>query len=155
MPLKSGRLTPKESLFAKVQAKHHDATYAAYAAGYASPQVAGSNLIRKEAVQAAIRQETQRFLYEDAGAIGCSVLAEIALDKRMQANSRVRAATELAKLANIGISDELAAKPDHELTAAELDAMRRKLEAQREAVIGAIAQLPTAAIDASGPSVFD
>ena len=136
-----------ELRFSKAQAQTHNPEFAAWYAGYANPLQKGSQLLRKPAVQDAVRQATQRFLYDDAGAIACKVLAEIALDTAMPAGARVKSASELARLANIAISDQQANKPDHEMTAAELDDMRRKLTAQRAAVESVLAALPAAAID--------
>lgn len=139
-----------ELSFAKAHSRTNDATFAAWHAGFASPQIVGAKLVKMPAIQNAVRQETQRFLYEEAGGIAVSVLAGIALDPKMPAGARVKSASELAKLANIGISDELAGKPDHELTAVELDDMRRKLEAQRHAVQSVLDAIPRAAIDGVG-----
>jgi len=113
--------------------------------------------MRQPSVQDAVRQETQAFLYEHAGAIACRVLADIALDVKMPAGARVKSAAELARLANIAISDNVAGKPEHELTAAELDALRRKLEAQRQAIESVLAATPRRAIDQAAPgnSVLD
>lgn len=156
MPLRNGKLTPKELSFAQAKARSGNSTFAAWQAGYVSPNIVGAKLMRSPAIQAAVRQETQRFLYEDAGSIACQVLASIALDERMPAGARVKSATELARLANIAISDDVAGKPEHELTAAELDDLRRKLEAQRQAVESVLAQVPRQAIDiAPGASVLD
>ena len=153
MPLRNGRLTPMEFSFAKAHARTRDATFAAWKAGYSAPAVAGVKLAKSEAIQDAVRQETQRFLYAEAGAIAVSVFAEIAIDAKMPAGARVKAAAELAKLANIAISDDMAGKPEHELTAAELDDLRRKLEAQRTAVESVLARVPRQAIE--GASVLD
>jgi hypothetical protein len=145
-----------ELSFSRAYAKTNDATYSAWQAGYKHPAILGDKLMRSPAVREQARQEAQRFLYEQAGSIACQVLATIALDAKMPAGARVKSATELARLANIAISDELAGKPDHELTAKELDSLRRKLEAQRGAVESVLAQMPSAAIDAApGASVFD
>jgi hypothetical protein len=70
----------------------------------------------------------------------------------MPAGARVKSAVELAKLANIAITDEASGKADHEMTAQELGELRRKLEAQRQAVESVLISMPAHAIDAS---IFD
>ena len=71
----------------------------------------------------------------------------------MPAGARVKAAEILCKLANIAIKDDLSTMPDSELSAAQLDEMRRKVTAQRKAVNSVLARLPAFAIEAH--SVFD
>ena len=66
----------------------------------------------------------------------------------MPAGARVKAAEVLCKLANIAIKDDVSAMPENELTAKELDEMRRKLAAQRQAVESVLSSLPRVAIDA-------
>jgi hypothetical protein len=145
-----------ELSFAKAQAQTNNATFAAWQAGYSYPAIAGAKLARSPAIQDHVRQETQRFLFDHAGSIACQVLATIALDEKMPAGARVKSATELARLANIAISDDIAGKPEHELTASELDELRRKLESQRNAVESVLARMPSAAIDSDpGHSVLD
>ena len=153
MPLRSGRLTPMELSFVKAESQTNNPLFAAWQAGFKFPSVAASKLMHNPEIKHAIRQETQRFLFEEAGALAVGVLAEIAVDKKQPVGARVKSATELAKLSNIGISDEIAGKPDHELTAVELDDMRRKLEAQRHAVQSVLDSIPKHAID--GVSVLD
>ena len=153
MPNKAGRFTRMELSFVESMAKHRDSTFAAYQAGYSFPVSAGSKLARQASIKEAVRQETQRYLYEEAGALAVSTLAEVSADKRFPVGARVKAATELAKLANIGVTDQQAGKPDSELTAAELDAMRRKLEVQRAALESVLTALPRQTIEAT--SIFD
>lgn len=131
-----------ELAFAKVLGRTSDATFAAYAAGYKFPHVVGSKLVKNEAIAAQARLEAQRFLFEHGGRIAVEVLARIAVDEKMPAGARVKSAVELGKLSNIGISDEMAGKPDYEMSPAELDALRRKLETQRQAVESVLDQLP-------------
>jgi len=137
--------------FAKAHAQTGDPHYAAWKAGYADPINAGNHLKGNPAVQEATRAETQRFLFERAGALSVNVLAEVAGTKTYKVDARVRAAAELAKLANIAITDAAADKPPTELTAGELgslvDEMRQQLEKQREIAAKALASLPSAIID--------
>jgi len=147
MPLRNGRMTFMEQKFVKAQLRLGDPQAAAWRVGYQSPHSAASKLMHNPRIQQALRLETQRFLFEEAGGIAVAVLADIAIDPKMPAGARVKSATELAKLSNIAISDELAGKPDHEMTAMELDALRRRLEAQRQAVESVLASIPATAID--------
>jgi hypothetical protein len=138
-----------EKRFAKVLARTNDATFAAYSAGYKFPHVVGSKLARNEAIAAQARIEAQRFLFDHGGRIAVEVLASIAVDEKMPAGARVKSAVELAKLSNIAISDEMAGKPDYEMSPAELDALRRKLETQRQAVESVLDQLPRDTVELS------
>jgi phage terminase small subunit len=150
------RLSDMQRRFAKAHAQTGDPHYAAWKAGYADPISSGNQLKHNPAVQESIRADTQRFLFEKAGALSVNVLVEVAGDKSYKVDARVRAATELAKLANIAITDAAAEKPATELTAGELgslvEEMRRELVRQREIAANALAALPTAIIEWS---IFD
>ena len=145
------RLSDMQLRFAKAHAKTGDPHYAAWVAGYSDPIQSGNRLQHHPLIQENIRAETQRFLFEKAGAVAVNVLYEVAIDKAYKGDTRVRAATELGKLANIAITDAAAEKPPAELTAGELGSLvvelQRELKKQRDLAAKALASLPTAIID--------
>jgi phage terminase small subunit len=145
------RLTPMQMRFAKEHARTGDPHYAAWKAGYAHPIESGNALKHNMIVQDRIRAETQRFLFERAGALSTNVLVEVAADPNQPVGARVKAAAELAKLANIAITDAAREKPASELSAGELGAlveeMRHELVKQQAIVQNALTSLPTTVID--------
>ena len=142
-----------ELSFAKAHAKTNDATFAAWKAGYSKPHELGSQLKRKPEVMSASREETIRYLYEEAGAIGAKRLGEICVDPNAPYGAQVKAAEILCKLANIAVKDDLSTMADSEMSAQQLDEMRRKVSAQGKAFAMMLAKLPAFAIEAH--SVFD
>lgn len=148
MPVKSGRMTPMEKAFVKTMARVNDATYAATKAGYSNPVQRGSELIKKPAIKEATFAEVQRFLRDQGAAIGVYTLAELAVDQGIPAGVRRAAASDLAKLSGIGVSDAAQGKEAHEMTAAELREHAAKLEQQRDAYLKLLADQAKPVIDA-------
>jgi hypothetical protein len=139
LPIKGGAFSAKESAFIKRAAATGDHVYAAKEAGYAVPRVAAWKLMDHPIVAEATREGARAFLRDKAGGIGVAVLASIALDEKQPASARTTAATNLAKLSGIAITDGEAGKDLHEMDGAELAKYAAKLRAQASAAEGRLA----------------
>lgn len=133
MPDKAGRFSPKEKAFAAEMARTEDATYAAAKAGYSHPQIAGWRLMQNPLVAEATREGARAFLRDKAGGIGVYVLATIALDEKQPASARTTAATNLAKLSGIAVTEGEGGKELHEMDGQELPRYLARLRAQAAA----------------------
>ena len=149
------RLNDMQREFVKHMARTGDAEYSAEKAGYASPAVAGWKLMnQQELVANATREETRRFLLQDAGQIAVGILVEIGTDAKQPAGARVNAADKLAKLSGIAIGDEGNAKDPSEMDGNELRVALDKMERQKQAVERALADRAKPVIEAD-TSLFD
>lgn len=140
--------------FIKTMARTGDAEYSAAKAGYAFPQHQGSNLMRKDVIVQATREETRRFLLQDAGQIAVGILVEIGTDPKQPAGARVNAADKLAKLSGIAIGEEGNAKDPAEMDGNELRVALEKMERQKQAVERALADRAKPVIE-SDAGLFD
>jgi hypothetical protein len=113
------RLTDMEQRFVKAMAETGNATFGAWRAGYSDPVNAGQRLKHKPMVVSAVRAETQRFLLEKGAELSVKTLARLCGPDN-PVNIQVKAASKLADLANIKITDQEADKQPSEFTAGEL-----------------------------------
>jgi len=148
MPTKAGKLTTMEQRFVKHMARTNDAKYAATQAGYKHSQVLGPRLAANPLIREATFVEVQKFLRDQGAAIGVYTLAELAVDTAIPAGVRRAAASDLAKLSGVGVSDAAQGKEPHEMTASELRDHASKLERQRDAMLKALSDQATPIIDA-------
>lgn len=111
-----------EKRFVEATAQTGDPTYGAWAAGYAQPKLAAWRMQKSERVQSALRAATQKFLLEEAGELSVRTIVACCSEEAPW-NIRVKAASKLADLANIAVTDEEADKRPSELTAGELGSM--------------------------------
>jgi hypothetical protein len=151
------RLSHMQLRFSKAYARTGDPHYAAWVAGYSDPIKEGGRLKNNPAVQEHTRAQTQKFLFEKAGKLAVDKLVKLAGDEN-PAGIQFKAAQELARLANIAITDAAAEKPPSELTAGELgamvDEMRHQLLQQREIAARALASLPKEILDGDVVDIF-
>lgn len=143
-----------ERRFAKEMARPVDPETAAAKAGYAHPRVAAYKLMKSEGVANATREETRRFLLQDAGQIAVGILVEIGTDPKQPAGARVNAADKLAKLSGIAIGEEGNAKDPSEMDGNELRVALDKMERQKQAVERALADRAKPVIEPDA-SLFD
>ena len=87
MPLKNGRLTPRERAFAQAFARSGDVSYSASRAGYRSA-AGGSNALRRQPLQDRIAEIRNSRLAE-ALVVALDCLTEIAADRKMARRRRV------------------------------------------------------------------
>lgn len=97
----------------------NDPLYAAEKAGYTQPATSAWKLMNNPLVAAATREGTAQFLREKGGALGVMVLAELAVDDKVQPAVRRAAAKDLAMLGGMGTT-EGATKDLSEMTGEEL-----------------------------------
>lgn len=147
MPTKAGRLTTMEQRFVKHMARTNDAKYAATQAGYKHSGVLGPRLAANPLIREATFVEVQKFLRDQGAAIGVYTLAELAVDTAIPAGVRRAAASDLAKLSGIGVTEGQQGKEAHEMTASELREHAAKLERQRDAYLKALADQAKPVID--------
>lgn len=148
MANKAVRLTGMERKFVELMARVNDKVYAAEKAGYKHADVVGHQVAAKPHIQQATFAEVQRFLRDQGAAIGVYTLAELAVDTAIPAGVRRAAASDLAKLSGVGVSDAAQGKEPHEMTAAELRDHAAKLERQRDAMLKALSDQAKPVIDA-------
>lgn len=134
MPIKSGRLTGQERVWAAQYARTNDPTYAAAKAGYGSPERRGqANLAKPEVVEES-RKQARRLLQDEGALLGVTVLMSIAKDERQPAGARRAAANDLVK--HSGISSRVD-EDDVDITnmsMAELQRRAAQLRLQNEAI---------------------
>lgn len=98
MPLRGGRMTPREIAFAKEYAATGDLTYASRRAGYGAPS-GGANALQRPSIKekiAAIREARLPELVT----VALNAVAEIAQDRTAPASARVAAADKIFKVAS-------------------------------------------------------
>lgn len=148
MPLKNGRITPKEKRFIEAMARTGEAEYSATKAGYSRPEVMGSQIMKQ-------RPEIRARVLERASELLFTELLPLALDrhKMLLTANGVPAGAQLGavKLAydrTLGEQQEHVEKEPSEMTYDELNGSIARLE--REA-----RERAEAARDITPPSVFD
>lgn len=132
MPLRNGRLTPRERLFVKHMASTNDAVYAATKAGLRNPADYGHMIKQKPAIADAVREAARERLRTEGAEVGVDTLIKIAKDEKQPAGARVSAGAHLTKLSGIAVDEATNGKELHEMTSAELASYRLMLEKQRE-----------------------
>lgn len=119
MPIKGGRLTPKERAFAKHYAATGNQSFAAAKAGYAVPVQAGSELLSRPAVAAEAQRISLERLQNEVLPLAIERHLKLLTDK----NTNGPALSKAIELAyKYGLSGENAAKDKqpHEMTGEEL-----------------------------------
>lgn len=119
MPIKGGKMTHQEKVFAERFAVSGDRGYSARAAGYASPHVAAHKNLTKPSVQAEItRQQTER-LFSEALPAAVQCLVSIIGNEKAPAGARVQAAKVVLDR-TLGSEDAGRQREPHEMTPDEL-----------------------------------
>jgi phage terminase small subunit len=130
MPLKSGRLTPQETVFVERYARTNDARYAAEKAGYSPRSIAAraSENANDPAILAHVAR-LRRSMLQTASIEAVDVLIEGMRDEKAPRQARTNAATAVLKYATAEIADG-GAKELHEMSAAELAAALARVKAR-------------------------
>jgi phage terminase small subunit len=119
MPIKGGKMTHQERVFAERFAVSGDKAYSARAAGYASPHAAAHKNLTKPAVQAEIaRQQTER-LFSEALPAAVQCLVSIINSDKAPAGARVQAAKVVLDR-TLGSEDAGKQREPHEMSPDEL-----------------------------------
>lgn len=127
MPVKGGRVTPKEHKFVKAMAETGNKGIAARIAGYSSPDTTGQQVAARPAIQAEIAREQTRLLFEQCLPLAVQTLAAIMSDSKAPAGARVQA-TKVVLDRTLGANDALQGKEPHEMTPEELSKAIDELE---------------------------
>lgn len=119
MPDKTGRMTPRETIWAKRFAETGDATYAAQKAGYSSPQPRGSQNLANENLMAEARRLTLQRLANEILPLAAQRHVDLLKDPKTQGQTLNRAIEMAYKY---GLSELTGGKEKqaHEMTAEEL-----------------------------------
>ena len=121
MPDRTGRKTGQERVFVERMAATGDAVYAAEKAGYAHPrQRASANLQKPEIVEDVRRLQLARLTNELLPA-AVNLLGTVVANEKETTRNRLTAAKMIMDR-TLGDKETAEAKPDHELTGAELAA---------------------------------
>lgn len=127
MPLKNGKLTPKERAFSGYMARTDDKTYAATRANLSYPQQAAQKMMEKPAVRAEIMRQQEDMLYSEILPLALQVHKKILADDKTPAGARVQA-VKLAYDRTLGANDGGQTKEPHEMTPEEIAQAIGKLE---------------------------
>lgn len=132
MPLKSGKLTGMERSFAHHMARTNDATYAATKAGYRSPMVRGSELMKKPDVAAEAAKRAMARLAE-LGDLAVSTVELCLTAKESTWTNKLTAADMVLKRLEARQGDATGKEPS-EMTADELQAAINAAQLRLEAI---------------------
>lgn len=127
MPIKGGRMTSKEKVFAERYANTGDKAYAATAAGYLHPYQRSSDALSRPAIQAEIRSQQLARLFNEALPAAVRCLVSIVVDSKAPAGARVQASKVIFDR-TLGASEEGQGKEAHEMTSEELARAIAELE---------------------------
>lgn len=131
MPRKNGALTPLEKAFVHYMANTNDQTYAATKAGLAHPRVAGSQLMARPAVKAAVLQEADRILRDELLPLALATHKRLLTDKAVPAGAAL-GATKLAYDRTLGVDEAKADKEPSEMTYDELTESIERLKREQD-----------------------
>lgn len=138
MPLKSGRMTPKEKRFAKAYADTSDALYSARVAGYASPETHAQAIAERPEVMAQAREIQKRRITNEILPLAVAAHIRLLTDKNTPAGAVVQA-VKLAYDRAFGEVADGESKAPHELTGDELarqiERLRQEAAARAQPVI--------------------
>jgi len=152
MPVKGGKLTPRERAIAKHYAASGDKTLAAKKAGYAVPHVAGHEVLARPAVAAEAQRISLARLQNEVLPLAIERHLKLLTDKQT-AGPALTKAIELAY--KYGLSGDAAGanKQPHEMTGEELaqaiDALKRAAADRAKPIIDA------APVEIEQASVFE
>jgi hypothetical protein len=128
MPLKNGKITPRERVFVKAMAVTDDSTYAATKAGYAHPQQNAFKLLQRPAVVDAVMEEQLALLHNEILPLAVRAHRRLLTDEHTPAGALVQA-IRLAYDRTLGADEPgRASKEPHEMDATELAAAIANLE---------------------------
>lgn len=140
MPLKSGKLTPKERAFAHTMAETGDSVYSAKEAGYKFAEINSIRLRDNPAIQAEVIRYQQARLIEEALPAAVNCLVGLLTNDKAPAGARVQAA-KIVLDRTMGSGEGENAKQPHEMTPDELqaaiDRLRKEASERAKPVIDA------------------
>jgi hypothetical protein len=134
MPIKSGKMTPRERIFAKHYAETGSGTFAASKAGYAAPSVGASQNLAKPAVMEEARRLALDFMANEIMPAATRVHLELLTDRTTPAGVRAKA-VDIAYKYGLADRQEASDKAPSEMTASEIQARLAGLEATRQRLV--------------------
>lgn len=157
MPLKNGRMTPQETVFAERYAATGDARYAAEKAGYSPRSIAqrASDNANDPAIMAHVAR-LRRSMLANASIEAVDVLVEGMRDVKAPRQARNNAAATVLKYATADVATGDAKDP-HEMTPDELATALARAKAQAAALASVAADRakPVVELEADPAGVFD
>ena len=149
MPLKNGRLTPRERVFTGALAAKGDPRQAAAAAGYADPATAGYAIAQRPAIAAEVARLQLERIQNELLPLAVDAHLELLTAKGVPHGARVQA-VKLAYDRALGDQDRLNGKEPHEMTAGELADEIARLK--RQQARGEAADVVAESVDADPPA---
>jgi phage terminase small subunit len=119
VPLKNGKTTPQERIFAERYAATGDRDYAARKAGYKAPSVSAAQNLARPAIQAEIARVQTAKLFQDALPAAVECLVSLVKSSTAPAGARVQAAKVILDR-TLGADGAREGKEPHEMSAEEL-----------------------------------
>lgn len=119
MGIRKGGMTQRQKAFAEHYARTGDREHAAAKAGYAAPDVSGTQNLAVPAVQAEIARQQISVLYREALPAAVACLVSIVRSDKAPAGARVQASKVILDR-TLGADDPARHKEPHEMTPDEL-----------------------------------
>jgi len=121
MPVKGGKLTPREAAFVGHMAASGDPTYSAKMAGYQTPAVDGWKKSQSPIIAAATRKAQLVRINNDLLPKALDLIERVIMDDKEATRNRLAAAQIVVKY-SLGGKDDGETKEPHEMTPEELQA---------------------------------
>jgi phage terminase small subunit len=159
MPIKSGRMTPQERIFAKHYAETGNGVFAAAQANYSQPATAASKNLAKPTVLAEAQRLAEEVLANEILPWATKRHLKILQDDNAPAGAHNKA-VEIAYKYGLAKSDNINDKAPSEMTAVEIQARLAGLEATRQRLLSESADRAKPVLDLEAepldaPSVLD
>lgn len=129
MPIKSGKVTPRERIFAEHYAMTNDKHYAASQAGYAVPRSGASQALARPEVQESVRRIQIAELNNNLLPAAIKLLGEVLANPTENTRNRITAA-KIVMDRTLGDKDAGERKALHEMSAEEIQAELTRLRAE-------------------------
>jgi phage terminase small subunit len=148
MPIKSGRMTPQERIFAKHYAETGNGVFAAAQAHYSQPATAASKNLAKPTVLAEAQRQAEEMLANEILPWATKRHLKILQDDNLPAGAHNKA-VEIAYKYGLAKGIEGADKAPSELSAAEISAQLAGLEAVKQRLLREASDRANPIIEAS------
>jgi hypothetical protein len=151
MPVKGGKLTPKEAQFIGHMAATGDATYAAKMSGYSHATIQGWQKANNPELAGHVRRAQVARLNNDLLPLSLDVVGGILLDKGASNRDKLTAAQVVLKY-TLGASERGEEKAPEDMTPAEIQA---RIDQLRRAAADKARPVIEGQVQAPDPGVFD
>jgi phage terminase small subunit len=151
MPLKGGKLTPKEAQFIGHMAATGDATYSAKMAGYGSAPLLGWQKAHNPAIAESVRKAQITRLTNELLPASLDLLSQVLTDTKESTRNRITAAQTVLKY-TLGANERGEEKAPEDMTPAEIQA---RIDQLRRAAADKARPVIEGQVQAPDPGVFD